>query len=516
MARYVMASRRAGKFTEDSKAAAIRQFNDFSASPRMAEAATSMGDERKPRHENGRRIRIFESSEDRVADLIRHCPADVIIEPEVFYQTSLGNRSFGRFRTFEAAMTADASVFGAQRTITVTARGGGQSLANAEVRVWVQFGREFANGVGQTDATGQVTMSYPDFATPVAVLVSPYSGFWSTWSHRPRANMTVTCARLPRSGPQDWWHRAVGTPRSYDPMLGNGIRVGVIDTGCGPHGGLAHVQNVGAFIGQNHNPGGGADVDSHGTHVCGIIGARPAAAGEYGGIAPGCDLMSARVFATSDGAANIDIADAIDFLSKDEEADLINLSLGGEFPSIIVRDALQDAEERGSLCIAAAGNSEGAVNFPAANPECVAVSALGLLGETPPNSYSADAIPNDPNAFGFEGIFMAGFSCRGPEIELTGPGVGVVSTVPERFGLTRPYKELDGTSMASPAATGAIAAILSRSPTYAGLERNGGRTAFARNLAGQFGRDAGLDPALQGRGLPNMRGVHPSRDVHIV
>ena len=122
-------------------------------------------------------------------------------------------------------------------------------------------------------------------------------------------------------------------------------------------------------------------------------------------------------------------------------------------------------------------------------------------------------MPSNPAEIGFENLFIATFSCRGPEIELAGPGVAVIATVPERHGLTRPYAVMDGTSMASPAVSGAVAAILSRNPTYASLPRNAVRSEFARSLAQQFARDIGLSANLQGRGMPNMAGVVPNRNV---
>jgi subtilisin family serine protease len=173
---------------------------------------------------------------------------------------------------------------------------------------------------------------------------------------------------LPQDGPLAWWHRALGVS-DPDPTRGSGIKVGVIDTGVGPHGCLSHVTSVGSFIDLVFNGGGGADVESHGSHVCGTIGARPENDLDFMGIAPGVDLFSARVFPPGRGANQADIADALDSLSKDHQVDLINLSLGAPSPSNIERDAIRDALERGTLCVCAAANSAGPVEFPAAFPE---------------------------------------------------------------------------------------------------------------------------------------------------
>ena len=53
-----------------------------------------------------------------------------------------------------------------------------------------------------------------------------------------------------------WWHRQMGISR-YNSELGTGIRVGVIDTGIGPHLDLEHANDVGAFIDGGFDPSEG-------------------------------------------------------------------------------------------------------------------------------------------------------------------------------------------------------------------------------------------------------------------
>jgi subtilisin len=99
-------------------------------------------------------------------------------------------------------------------------------------------------------------------------------------------------------------------------------------------------------------------------------------------------------------------------------------------------------------------------------------------------------------------MFLANFSCFGPEIDCCAPGVGIISTVPERFGLTMPYAAMDGTSMASPAACGALAAILAKSIDYPGLPRDVSRAERARALLKANCRDVAMEARYQGRGIP--------------
>jgi subtilisin family serine protease len=92
---------------------------------------------------------------------------------------------------------------------------------------------------------------------------------------------------------------------------GNGIKVSVVDTGCGPHGDL-NIQD-----GQNFTADGSShmfgDVDGHGSHVAGIIGAN----GLLQGIAPDSEIYSARVFPKDDSALNSDVAEAIRASTED-------------------------------------------------------------------------------------------------------------------------------------------------------------------------------------------------------
>jgi subtilisin len=355
-----------------------------------------------------------------------------------------------------------------------------------------------------TNEQGEVRFEFSDFWSASAVVAVPAGGFWPMILRGPSNPVVFDCPPLPDAREHlGWWHHRLGSS-SYDEARGAGIRVGVIDTGVGPHPYLAHVEDLGAFIEGAFIPDGGADVDSHGSHVCGTIGARPTSASDYAGIAPGLQLFSARVFPANGGANQLDIVNAIDELSGKREVDLINMSLGAAQGSEIERDAILDALERGTLCVCAAGNSNGTVEFPAAFPETIAISAIGLLGWGPPGSMPSTRLPLEVARFGDGNLFHANFSCFGAPLVAAGPGVGIISTVPARFGLTKPYASMDGTSMASPAVCGILAAILSNSSAYKVLPRNDARSAMALQLLQQTCQSIGLDSRFQGRGMPQV------------
>jgi subtilisin len=337
---------------------------------------------------------------------------------------------------------------------------------------------------------------------PLRTVVVPYANFWPMQRNLTGGNLTVPCPPVPNRQRIDWWHRQTGYSE-YDEAAGAGIKVGVIDTGFGPHGHLNGTP-VGAFIDNQFDPNGGADVDEHGTHVAGTIGGRPGQALRFSGMAPGVELFAARVFSglPGTGAGNPDIAAAIDFLSRDKKCDLINMSLGAPIKSSIIEDAIKDAFERGTLCICAAANSAGPVNFPAAFPDAVAISAAGQLGNAPEGSVSASREPTDQSLFGINHLFFANFSCFGPQIDSIAPGVGIVAPIPERNGFELPYGALDGTSMASPVACGTLARALAKHPNYTSMSRDMHRATLARSVLTSISKSIGLDAIHQGHGIP--------------
>jgi subtilisin len=265
---------------------------------------------------------------------------------------------------------------------------------------------------------------------------------------------------------------------------------------------------VGAFVdGKVLPPDRAADVAEHGTHTTGIIGARPTRASDYAGMAAGCELFHARVFkgeGPEDGPTQADIIQAIDALSRDHQCDLINMSLGGGPPSRAEEDAIRDASERGTLCVCSAGNDAAPIEYPAAYPECAAVSAIGKLGWAPAGTFSANNRPREADKMGQDNLFLASFSCFGPTLACAAPGVGIVSTVPDRDGFVGAYMEMDGTSMASPAACGALAVILSQDPTYKAMKRDLSRSKRAALLLAQHCKSFGLAVKYEGRGLPSV------------
>lgn len=497
--KFVVSHRRAGKFQETAKLASRGAVQEM-LTTMEASGAPPVVEDRAPDDDQARRTVLMQGSEADYESAKSGAPDDVIVEPLIIHEH--GNALLRMFRGVDVVAPNSTFPTGAGNQVEIRVRGRGQPLESATVMLFV---RELTGRVRRldqlSDANGSAFFDMSAFFEPVFVIVSPYSGFWGQQSAFEGNTMTFDCPPLGSNRRLDWWHRDTGYS-SFDPTAGTGVRVGVIDTGFGPHPDLGGVDE-GAFIDNTFDPRGGADVDSHGSHVCGTIAGNPGEALRYSGVAPGVELFSVRVFPEGAGATNVDIANAIDFLSRDRRCDLINMSLGAPSGSELIRDAILDAEERGTLCICAAGNSAGPVEFPAAFAEAVAIAAAGKVGAAPNGSSSAGSLPDDLDLLGSDLLHFANFSCFGPEIDAIAPGVGIVATIPQRHGIEFPYAALDGTSMASPMATGTLARALAKDAGYLSLPRDQTRALTARSILQNICRSIGLPTNNQGFGMPS-------------
>jgi subtilisin len=363
----------------------------------------------------------------------------------------------------------------------------------------------------KTDTEGDAKFAFASFYNVLSVIVVPYSQFWPQVIRggSPGRKLSVVCYPLPESGPSGWWHKALGirADASYGKVDDQTrIKIGVIDSGCGPHAAVEHVIKCGAFISGAYQRDGGDDSGAHGTHVCGIIGGNtqnnPL---PFYGIAPSAQISSVRVFPEEGGANQGDIADAIDLLVEQQEVHLINMSLGAGTRSVILEQAISNAYERGVLCICAAGNDAGPVSYPAAYPDAVAVSAIGELGFVPLDALPA--LPTDPALFGKSQLHAADFTNFGDSVRVACPGVGIIAPVPTRGSHTNPYASMNGTSMACPIACAALAILLSRDKAYIAMQPTRQRARYARNMLVASAQTIELPRAYEGSGLPILGNV---------
>src|SRR5229473_3424526 len=506
MARFVVSHRLAGRQSQDERDASRAALNE--AGIQIRDFASVLT-ESQPKAQGRGVIFIEADSKDVEAKRAGMSP-DVMVEAEVARVVA---RYFPMLTAGFVPMAAEtgAAGSGAILELNVTSAGGMPTAALVNVVI----GNAVAGGsmllTTATDANGRASVAYdPSTSYPLAAEIIPKAGLWSWVQSLPQNGMTIQLPDLPRNGPLGWWHSLLGMTH-YTEQRGRGIRVGVVDTGAGPHPYLQHVQSAGAFINGAADTSANAaqDVADHGTHVTGIIGAKPASgSNDFGGIAAGADVYVARVYAGNgpggqEGIASSgDIAAAIDALATTQQVDVMNLSLGGPDPSQIEADAIMTAIEAGVLVICASGNGNGApVIYPSAAPGAVAVSALGIQGTVPPGSIDALSLPQQADHFTASGIYAASFNNIGPQVVCVGPGVGIISTVPQTGPGDAAYAAMSGTSMACPAVCASLAAILAQDQGYLNMPRNAARAQYAWTVLARGLRQLGLSSQYQGFGL---------------
>ncbi len=194
-----------------------------------------------------------------------------------------------------------------------------------------------------------------------------------------------------------------------------------------------------------------AGTSMHGTHVSGIIAAARGNGKGIDGIADNVRIMTLRAVPDGD-EHDKDIALAIRY-AVDNGAKIINMSFGKSFSpqKQWVDDAVKYAESKGVLLVHAAGNDaknlDSDYNFPTPI----------LIDGTKPTNWLTIGASGDPK----NGGLVASFSNYGKkEVDVFAPGVNIYSTVPG--GNT--YRNLSGTSMASPVTAGVAAFLLGYYP----------------------------------------------------
>jgi serine protease len=179
------------------------------------------------------------------------------------------------------------------------------------------------------------------------------------------------------------WHmRQIGMPEAWKLADGGGVIVAVLDTGVAYEDfqtyhelpdlkGLTFVDGYDFVDNDSH----ANDDHGHGSHVTGTIAQMTHNGVGVTGIARNVRIMPLKVLSASGSGSVAGIADAIRY-AADKGAKVINMSLGGPFPSRALKNAVAYAHKKGVIVVCAAGNeSRGSVGYPAAYPGAVAVSA---------------------------------------------------------------------------------------------------------------------------------------------
>jgi subtilisin family serine protease len=410
---------------------------------------------------------------------------DLRLVPVVYYQPAVAPPQH-----IESAVTGKGAAAAANITLQVVSKKASAPIANAFVVAFVDFkARTGAQGV--TDEDGNVSLALGQASIKLQRLyVYPLDAHWSII----KKNLTIKTGTKVVLTPLDLGYTD-GLRHFYGNAadgVGAGVTVGVIDTGVAAHPDLVIAGGANTVPGEDPKDFGD-NGKSHGTHVAGIIAARGTPPTGLRGVAPGVKLMAYRVFGKNQGSASsFAIAKAIDKAVADK-CDLVNMSLGGGQPDPVMKAAIDDAWAAGTLCIVAAGNDDRSpISFPAFEDTALAVSATGRKGTFPTSAAAADEVGAP---FGTDkNNFIAKFSNVGPQMDLTGPGVSIMSTVPGS------YAEISGTSMACPAATGAAARAIAGTPVIK-MKRNARRTEAIVKAVLAAAKPLGFGPTFEGLGI---------------
>ena len=237
-------------------------------------------------------------------------------------------------------------------------------------------------------------------------------------------------------------------------FTGKGVKIAIIDTGVAKHDDL-HISGGKSFVSYTTEY---EDDNGHGTHVAGIIAAKNNDIGIIG-VAPDAEIYAIKVLDQSGGGYISDIVHGIEW-AIENEMDIINLSLGTSLRFSVLKDAVDKAESKGILVVAAAGNdgTEAGVEDTIDNPATYS-STIAVVATDGDNT-------------------RASFSSTGTQAEIAAPGEEIVSTF-----LDNQYAKMNGNSMAAPHIAGVLALMIEAYPSASPVE--------LREILQQSGMDLG-------------------------
>ena len=315
-------------------------------------------------------------------------------------------------------------------------------------------------GLGASDALVANKVAPPD--DPGVGRFRVADGYGTLDAAAAVAAATGRASLAPVSGNYSWNNDLINAPEAWaNGITGQGVVVAVVDSGVDythsdldqsiwrntdeianngiDDDGNGYIDDVRGwdFVGGDRNP---MDVDGHGTHVAGTVAAERNGTG-ITGVAYGAQIMPVRVLG-ADGSGSIrDVAQGIRY-AADNGADVINLSLGSEFYTPVLENAMRYATQQGAILVSASGNSGlDSPDYPAqfATELGISVGAISRSGQ----------VTGFSNGAGYDSSLR----------HVVAPGANIRSTVPGEG-----YANFNGTSMATPHVAGTVALMLSANP----------------------------------------------------
>ncbi|HEX6684386.1 MAG TPA: S8 family serine peptidase, partial [Candidatus Limnocylindrales bacterium] len=285
----------------------------------------------------------------------------------------------------------------------------------------------------------------------------------------------------------------IGAPQAWAAGFdGTGVKVAILDTGIDE----THPDLAGKVVAARNFSSDTDTIDhnGHGTHVASTVaGSGTASGGQRKGVAPGAQLINAKVLNAGGSGDYSAIIEGMEW-SAEQGARIANMSLGTHSPSDGNDPLVQAVDEisrtTGVLFAIAADNigpGDSTITSPGWADEALTVGAV-----------------DKSNA-------LANFSSRGPRLgdfgikpDITAPGVDIVAARAEGSTLgpivDGNYMQISGTSMASPHVAGAAAIVAQQHPTLSNRQ--------LKNLLISTAAPGNLSVYQQGAGRVDVARAH--------
>ncbi len=258
---------------------------------------------------------------------------------------------------------------------------------------------------------------------------------------------------------KSWYLKAVNAAAAWDITKGSRtITVAVVDNGFNTdHPELKNKIVMPYNVWKHNNRISAQDID-HGTHVAGTAVASINNGTGISGIAGECALMPIQVSNDQDVMTTTSLLDGV-LYALYQGADVVNMSVGMKFNGNISENEQRELqqyhfkeEERLWTKIMDIAESHNATIVTAAGNDNVLAGVDPL--KRPKHFIVVSAVDQSSSA-----VKKAGFSNYGNNATISAPGVKIYST-----SGSDGYQYMDGTSMATPIVTGAVALMKSIKP----------------------------------------------------